>query len=272
MDVIILAAQRAGEINSLAQVHGVSHKCLVPIGGAPLIAHVLAAVTATDGIASIRIVVEPEAFDPIRAIALPFTGAIPVEYIRSATNITDSIRAGMAGCGGRVIITTADNVQVTPAALTAMRSMLESGADVAIAMARKSAVLAAHPEGQRRFYKFADDSFSNCNLYAMRGSYALKAAEAFRGGGQFAKSAKRIIDAFGLANLILLRLGWLSLEGALQRVSKRFGLTIKPVILEDGRHAIDVDNERTYRIAEALMLSQPSASSTAALASASSCS
>jgi CTP:molybdopterin cytidylyltransferase MocA len=270
MDVIILAAQRAGEIDALAHLHGVSHKCLVPIAGGPLIAHVLAAVTAANGIASIRIVVEPEVFAPIRAIALPFTGAIPVEFIRSASNIADSVEAGMAGCNGPVAITTADNVQITPAALGAMHSTLERGADVAVAMARKGAVLAAHPEGQRRFYKFADDSYANCNLYAMRGPYALKAAEAFRGGGQFAKSTKRIVDAFGLTNLLLLRFGWISLETGLRRVSKRFGLTIKPVILEDGRHAIDVDNERTYRIAETLMLSRASALSTAALASTSS--
>ena len=36
-----------------------------------------------------------------------------------------------------------------------------------VALARKEDVLAAHPEGQRRFYKFRDGEFSNCNLYGL---------------------------------------------------------------------------------------------------------
>ena len=38
---IVLAAQRAGRLDPLAERAGVSHKCLVPIGGVPLITHVL---------------------------------------------------------------------------------------------------------------------------------------------------------------------------------------------------------------------------------------
>lgn len=253
MHVIILAGQRAGQVNPLAEAHGVSHKCLVPIAGEPLIAHVLAAVADTRGIESVRIVVEQGAFAAVAALA---GDAV---LIASRPNLADSVIAGMAGVSGPTVITTADNVNLTPGALDAMRVALAGGADVAIAMARKGDVLAAHPAGQRRFYAFADDGYSNCNLYALAGPHALKAADAFRGGGQFAKSAKRIIDAFGLFNLLLFRSGLVSLEGAMRRVSKRFGLTVRPVILEDGRHAIDVDNERTYLVAEALLMARTAA-------------
>lgn len=247
MHVIILAGQRAGQVNPLAEAHGVSHKCLVPIAGRPLIVHVISAVAKTPDIASVRVVVEREAFAAVGALA---PGAI---LIPSQANLADSVIAGMQGIDGPTVITTADNVNLTPGALDAMRAALGSGADVAIAMARKDDVLAAHPDGQRRFYTFADDAYSNCNLYALAGPHALKAADAFRGGGQFAKSAKRIIDAFGLFNLLLFRSGLVSLDGAMRRVSKRFGLNVRAVVLEDGRHAIDVDNERTYRVAEELL-------------------
>ena len=29
--------------------------------------------------------------------------------------------------------------------------------------------MAAHPEGQRRYYGFSDDEYSNCNLYGLAG-------------------------------------------------------------------------------------------------------
>ena len=46
--IIVLAGQRAGVVNSLAARAGVSHKCLAPIRGRPLIAHVLDTVTRLD--------------------------------------------------------------------------------------------------------------------------------------------------------------------------------------------------------------------------------
>jgi len=252
MVVIILAGQRVGQINPLAEAFGVSHKCLVPIAGRPLIAHVLDTVRGTPGISDVRVVIEPELFAQIARLG----GGHPVECIAARPNLADSVAAGMAGIDGPVIITTADNVNLSKAALSAMRTALSNGADVAIAMTRREDVLAAHPEGQRRFYRFRDGKYSNCNLYALGGAQALKAAEAFRGGGQFAKSAKRIVDAFGLANLLLFLSGAVSLAGAMRRVGRRFGLRIVPVVLGDGRHAIDVDNARTYRIAETLLMAR----------------
>jgi len=36
-------------------------------------------------------------------------------------------------------------------------------------------------------------------------------------------------------------------------MSKRFGIKIRRVPISDGTQAIDVDNERTYRIVEAIL-------------------
>jgi CTP:molybdopterin cytidylyltransferase MocA len=58
---IVLAGQRRGAVNPLAARAGVTHKCLAPIAGKPLLAHVLEALAATPALAEIRISVEPEA-------------------------------------------------------------------------------------------------------------------------------------------------------------------------------------------------------------------
>jgi hypothetical protein len=121
-------------------------------------------------------------------------------------------------------------------------------------MARKASVLAAHPEGQRNFYRFRDDEYANCNVYALANRKAIDAgAQVFRGGGQFMKSVWRMVAAFGLHNIVLLRLGAFSREAAMRRLSRRLGLVVQAIEFTDGSLAVDVDNERTYRVCEELL-------------------
>lgn len=252
--VIVLAAQRPGVIDPLADAHQVSHKCLVPLAGRPLITHVLETVSRHSRVADVVISIEQGMISAMAAVLEEIQGEhAPIHCIESANNLADSVVAAVSGHDGPTIITTADNALLTPGALDAMCAALSDKTDVVIAMTRKESVLAVHPDGQRRFYRFADDAYSNCNLYGIGGAYALGAAEIFRGGGQFAKKVGRIVDAFGLINLILMRLHLASLEGGLKRISKRLRLSVRPVILVDGRNAIDVDNDRTFRIVSELI-------------------
>lgn len=248
---IILSAQRAGQIDPLAEAHGLSHKCLVPVGDAPLIAHVARALAATPGCRRIIVVVEPNMFAPLRILLQD--GPPPVDFVAAADNLADSVFAATDGIDGPILVTTADNVMLRPDAVLRMIAPLDGGADVALGMATRDAVLGAHPEGQRRFYRFSDDDYSNCNLYAFAGRQAVRAAESFRSGGQFAKKPMRLVAAVGPINVALMLLGKLSLAGALARLGRRFGLRIEPVVLPDGSYAIDVDNERTWKVASTLL-------------------
>jgi GTP:adenosylcobinamide-phosphate guanylyltransferase len=250
---IVLAAQRAGRVDPLAAEWGVPNKSLVPIGGAPLICHVVAALRETPGLARIRVVVEPQSA-PAIATALP-AGGPPLEFVVAADNLADSVYAAAEDIAGAMLVTTSDNVLLTPGAVAETLGAL-AAADVALALATEASVRAAHPEGQRRFYRFADDAYSNCNLYAFSGPAATAAAESFRSGGQFAKKPLRMIAHLGPVNLALLLMGRLTMRGAIRRLSRRFGLKVEPVILADGSHAIDVDNARTYACASALLESR----------------
>jgi CTP:molybdopterin cytidylyltransferase MocA len=250
LTVAIMAAQRQGRLDPLAAEAGVTHKCLVPIGGKPLLAHVLGSLARVDGIGRIRIVVEPDAEPKLRPVTDAFD--LPIEFVGAADNLADSIYAGGKGAEGGLIVTTADNVLVTPDAVRRVADRLRAGDDGVGAMARKEAVLAAHPQGQRRFYRFRDGEYSNCNLYGMS-PRGLAFAETFRTGGQFAKNPKRIAMAVGILNLVIMKLGILTLDQAMRRLSRRFGLKASAVVLEDGAHAIDVDNARTYSIAAQLL-------------------
>lgn len=247
---ILLAAQRAGEVNPLAQAFGVSHKCLVPVAGEPLIRHVARALAEVPGLREIRISVEPEIVPQVGAALAGI--AARIVYVASSANLADSVYGCARDASGPLLVTTADNVLLTRHSITAILRSLDQ-ADGALALATRGSVLAAHPEGQRRFYRFSDDQYSNCNLYALNGSKALTLVESFRSGGQFRKNPRRLIMALGILNLLLLLSHRLSLQAAAHRIGRRFRVRLAAVVLADGSQAIDVDNPRSHGVAELLL-------------------
>lgn len=249
-----MAGRREGHVDPLAAAAGIDDKCVVPVAGRPMIAHVLAALGATPAIGRIVVSVnDPALLDDIdEARMLRARGRLAVSPAKA--NLVASLLAAVDEACFPIFITTADNVLLTPAGASAfLADAAAVGADVAVAFARRRSVLAAHPNGQRRFYRFADDSYSNCNSYWIRDARALDAAEVFRGGGQFAKHPLRIVQAFGVVNLVRFRCGIGTLNAAFDRFSRRLGLKIHPLILSDGAIAIDVDNPRTLAVAETII-------------------
>jgi len=252
LTALVLAGKRDGVVDPLAAAAGVTHKCLVPIAGRPLIAHVVEALAASHHVGAILVSIDsaaalggvPEVQALIRQKRLRLVEAQP--------NLVDSVVDALRDARFPALVTTADNVLLTPTAIGDLAAQVLA-ADVAVAMARREDVLAAHPDGQRRFYRFRHGEYSNCNLYWIGDRRALAAAEVFRGGGQFAKHPARIAAAFGIANLLRLRFGWDSLGRAFGRLSERFGLTLRPALMSDGALAIDVDNARTHAIATELL-------------------
>lgn len=256
---IILAAQRDGRLDPLAAAQGVSHKCLIPIAGRPLLAHVLEPLGASPEVGRIRIVVEAGAQDRIAPIIASFPDlASRIELVEAAASITDSVYAGVGDLAGPFLVTAADNVLLAQGPIRQVMDRLRAGDDTVVTMARRGDVLAVHPQGQRHFYHFRDDAYCNCNLYGLS-DRSVRLAEAFRTGGQFVKNPRRIAAAFGIFNLLLLRFGLVSLDRAMARLSRRFGVRISALVLEDGSYAIDVDNERTYRIAAGVLESRMAA-------------
>ncbi|MDZ4306670.1 NTP transferase domain-containing protein [Allopontixanthobacter sp.] len=251
---IVLAGRRGGVLDPLAAAAGVPLKCLVPVGGKPLIDHVLTALLASAPITSVRVVVDE--VDLLRAhIARNFpVPAVPIDVIPAAQNLVDSILAGAAGAAYPLLITTADNVMLTPRSVEEF--IAGASADkggVALAMARREAVMAAHPQGQRRFYRFSDGEFSNCNTYWIGTESALSGAETFRSGGQFIKYPSRIARTFGLWNLLKFYFGLGRVQACFDGLGRRLGFPVRMVELSDGAMAIDVDNERSHRVTGQLL-------------------
>ena len=259
--VIVMAGRRSGVVNPIAQRAGVSHKCLAPIRGKPLILHVFTALAETPGVKRVRVCMEPDGWDGVRALAGVLQEKdIPLDFVEARDSLADSAHAAAEGLEGPLLFTTADNVLSTPDAMLRTMQAVFAGSDVSVALARREAVLAARGEKPGPTtknvgpYRFADGRFSNCNLYGLAGAHVIKAAEMFREGGQFSKNRGRLIRAVGLFNVILLLLRLVSLDAAMRRLSRRFGVSIAAARMLDGSQAVDVDSFRTYDFAEKILI------------------
>ncbi|WP_432767794.1 MAG: NTP transferase domain-containing protein [Sphingopyxis sp.] len=251
--ILILAGRRPGAVDALAAAHGVSDKCLVPVAGRAMIAHVLASAAASG---AGRIFVSTHHAGLLGELDDPVVGELGhrLVVVAAADNLADSVLEVADRAQFPLLVTTADNCLLTSATIAEIgEEAARLGADAGVALARREDVLAVHPEGQRRFYEFSDVAVSNCNAYWLRDRAALGAAEAFRGGGQFVKKPIRVMQAFGLVNLLRFRFGLGPIHHIFGRISRHLKVTVAPLLVRDGATAIDVDNERSLRVTEMLI-------------------
>lgn len=251
---LVMAGKRSGTLDPLAERAGVSQKSVVPVGGKPMIEHVTQALAACERVAQIRVV----AHEPDEIAAIPSIAALQDEgrliFRPGAFNLVDSVFSGAEGATFPLLITTSDNCLVTAEGYTEfVEKCLAAEAGAAAALARKEDVIAADPEGQKKFYEFSDGGYSNCNTYWIGSRETLSAAEILRSGGQFVKYPGRIAKAFGLMNLIRFHFGWGDKERLFTQISRRFGYKLVPVVLSNGEFAIDVDEPRSFAITEKLL-------------------
>jgi len=117
---IILAGRRADRPEPLALAHGVSDKCLVPVGGLPLIEHVAATLSTSPWIDRIIVSVN----DPATLRGLPVCSALIASrrmlVLSSRGNLADSVLDAASRLSTPVMITTADNVLLTHQAIATL--------------------------------------------------------------------------------------------------------------------------------------------------------
>ena len=258
--ILVLAGRRSASLDPLAAKMGVSHKALVPVAGEAMVGRVLRIAAEAFPQAPLYVSVEDFAViaDEPTVARLHAQGRLrPVE---AQHHIVDSVVEASRTAGFPLLITTADNVLMTPEGLHSMvEAGLGSGADALAMMAERRDIMAAHPDGQRRFYRFRGGAYSNCNLFWLSSEQALKATESFRYGGQFVKRKKDAVRALGLSTLFLYALNLLTIEGMFRHFSRRFKVDLRALVARDGRLAIDVDNERTHRVAEEILARETNA-------------
>lgn len=252
---VVLAGRRAGE-DPLASAAGVSHKCLIPVAGTPMLARVITALANAKTIGLIGISIEdPDAVAPALA-ALGDAETARVRVLASAETPSLSVAAAIEDLDQPppMLVTTADHPLLTPELVDLFTTEAAlSGADLGVGMAPASSVLGAYPDARRTWLRFRDDRYTGCNLFALLSPESDRALAFWRQVERDRKRPLRIIHAFGPLSLLAYLSGRLTLRAAMERASNRLGLEARAIVLRSAEAAMDVDKPDDLAIVEQIL-------------------
>jgi len=254
--VLLLAGQRPGP-DPLAAHFGQTWKALVPVAGAAMLSRVAHTLLASAGVA--RVVVVAQRPDALLVGDCAWMSGNPrIGVARSSTGIARSVSAiaGTADAPWPVLVTTADHPLLTPAMVERMLGSAE--ADVSIGVVGQRTLLAAYPDNRRTWLRFRREAWTGANLFTLRSARAQPALAAWAAVEQDRKKAIKLLWRFGplLALGALCRL--ITLEGALAKVGRRMGCSIRPVPLPQAEAGIDVDKPADHALAERILAGRSS--------------
>jgi len=252
---LVLAGQRArGE--PVAEAAGLSHKCLVPVAGVPMLVRVISALEASGTVDRIAISIE----DPGLLDTLPELSSLRdsgrLLALESASSPSLSSLAAAKGLDHAVplLITTADHPLLTGAMVDDfLKSAMDTDADMTAGLTPGAALLAAYPHAKRTFLKFKDGPYTGSNLFAVLTDDGLKALHFWRRVEQERKRPWRIAKAFGFRSLLAYLLGQLTLDETMIRASKTIGTNVRAVRIPLAEAGIDVDKPEDLVLVENIL-------------------
>ena len=252
LTALVLAGTRPGG-DPLAQALGLSHKALIEIGGTTMLEHVVATLDAVAEITQIVLVADGGESSPLVAKLRAQPRRATLAVLPSAAGPSASVASALAALGTPLLVTTADHALLRSDWVREFIAAAPAELDVVVGVASKAAVLAAVPDTQRTYLRFADGEFSGCNLFllqreAARGVIALwQRLEAER------KHPVRMLRYLGFGFALRYQLGWLRSTQALARLGALAGARVGFVALRDGRAAIDVDKPSDLELVRRLV-------------------
>jgi len=250
---LVLAGQRPG-IDPVAAHFGLEAKALVPVAGEVMLGRVLMALADTPQVARI-IVLAQNAPELLRHPDLAWAAAEPRITARvSGRTISGSVLSAIddPAIGLPVLVTTADNVMLTPATVTEFIASA-GGSDVSVAMVERARLEVAVGPNKRTWLTFKGGAYTGANLFALSAPAARNALTFWERVEQDRKSVLRLAAHFGPVLMMKLLLRRMTVHQALAAAGAKLGASAAPVLLSDGRMGVDVDKVEDHALAERLL-------------------
>ena len=244
---LLLAGSRPGG-DPFAEANGVKTKALIPVAGEPMIARPVRALLGNARIDRVRVLAQDGG---LLEAALPKDQRLTNEP--SGATIAATLEAILADPATRypLLVTTADHALLDEAMVDDFCARAE-GADVAIGLVDRRALMARLPQTKRTWIGFRGGAYSGANLFALGSPKAAGAVRLWREVEQDRKKGWKLLAALGLPGLLgLARLR--TLDQTLEAMGRKLGLTLRAVEMRNPLAAVDVDKPADLALVEAIL-------------------
>ena len=257
---VILAGERPGG-SPLSHVFNVSASVMVPVAGEPSLARVIQAIADSSQAAG-GVICGPTAEAVASSEELQKLLQNPnYSWLEQATGPAASALSALEKLDHYPALLTAGDHALLTAEIVddfceqALSYSSEFNYDLVIGFVPYALVQAAWPESKRTILKFSNGKFCGSNLFAIINPEGRKALGFWRQAEADRKHPWRIARRFGFIALLRYLLRRLTLEDALQALSKTAGCRIGHVEVGFARAAVDVDSVEDQKLAERILSS-----------------
>jgi len=237
MNAVVLAGGSAED--PLAKRYTVAAKALVPIGGHPMVAHVLQALVDSGVIERIVFVGPGEDLTPP-----------PDEVIEDQGGLLKNLEAALEHLPeGRFLVVTADVPLVNG---ESVRWVVENAPNAGLVypIIPKEAIEARWPGMRRTYVRFTEGVFTGGNLLVVDRAMLRKAMPIIHKVIELRKRPLSLARLVGLSVLFRFVFGRLGLSWTEARASKVVGVSIKALITPHPEIGVDVDKEDDLKFME----------------------
>ena len=253
MTAIVLAGQRDGE-DALAQYAGAACKAVIEIAGIPMLTRVLETLRSSSSLGNIvvsgpganELEAQEKLSDLIREGNVTWMPP-QASPSRSAYDVLCKLPRDEP-----VLLTTADHPLLTPEIVDYFcAGSTELDADLTVGLAPYALVRDEFPQMKKTVLRFKGIELCGCNLFAFLTPAGREAADYWRAVEAQRKNPLRVIRILGWFNVVKYFFGMLTLDDALESLSRSLGLKVRAVILPYADAAVDVDSVSDYRFVQA---------------------
>ena len=244
---LVLAGSRPGG-DPFAAAHDVTAKAMIPVAGEPMIVRPVRALLGNVRIGWVRVLAQDGA---VLTPMLPDDARLSVEP--SGATIAATIEAIIADPATRwpLLVTTADHALLDGAMIDDFCGRAQ-GADLAIGLVERAALMARLPETRRTWIGFRGEAVSGANLFALGSPKAMRAVRLWREIEQDRKKGWKLLAMLGLPGMMGLARLW-SLDKVVRKIGRKLGLSIRAIRLVDPLAAVDVDKPADLELVEQII-------------------
>lgn len=247
INALILAGARK-PYDEVAKAGGKPFKALVEIHGKPMIQYVVEALQASERVEKIIVAIPAEAGFQMEGVEILEPKESPAKTVEAAYELIGE---------SNLLVATADHPLLNKEMLI---EFVEEAAltrkDAVAGLAPLPVVMGAYPETKRTGLRFKDESYSGCNLFFLQGSRASNIIRFWQKLEDKRKSPWKMAKQVGFGVLIKYALNQLTLENAIEDLSRKAGCYLGVVMMSQAEAAIDVDKVEDLKLVTKILASR----------------